>query len=109
MSRGKPRHHAETVKAGAFADRGDAGVEQTRVAAEFVDDVAGKPAALACRQQRMGPDELGDHAASIDVADQCHRHVGGLREPHIGDVPGTQVDLSRAAGAFDQHQIGDHR
>ena len=31
---------------------------------------------------------------------------GGARETHIGDVVAAQIDLGRAAGAFDQHQIG---
>ena len=54
----------------------------------------------------MGADEAGDDAAAVDVADQHHRHVGGRGEAHIGDVAVAQVDLGRAAGAFDQHEVG---
>ena len=51
-------------------------------------------------QHRMRADEAGDHAAAVDVADQDHRHVGGLGKAHIGDVAGAQVDLGRAARAL---------
>ena len=35
-----------------------------------------------------------------------HRHVGRLGEAHVGDVAVAQVDLGRAAGALDQHEVG---
>ena len=54
----------------------------------------------------LDADHLRDHAAAIDVADENDRHVGAPRKAHIGDVVGAQIDLGRAAGAFDQHQIG---
>ena len=103
---GEKRHDAEAAPAGALADRGDAAVEQPDIAAEFVDDIAGQPAALGRRQQRVRADELRDDAAALDVADQHDRHVGGLGEAHIGDVAGAQIDLGRAAGALDEHEIG---
>jgi hypothetical protein len=36
----------------------------------------------------MSPDQRGDDAAAVDVADQDHRHVRRLGEAHIGDVAG---------------------
>ena len=75
------------------------------IAAELVDDVAAQPRPLARLQHRPGADQAGDHAAAVDVADQHDRHVGGLGEAHVGDVAGAQVDLGRAAGALDQHQV----
>ena len=54
----------------------------------------------------MRADQAGDDAAAIDVAEQHHRHVGGRGKSHIGDVAGAQIDLRRAAGAFDQDDIG---
>jgi hypothetical protein len=50
-------------------------------------------------------DDLRDDPAAVDIARQHHRHVRRARESHIGDVAGAQIDLGRAAGAFDQHQI----
>ncbi len=52
------------------------------------------------------PTRLRDHAAAVDIADQHHGHVGGPGEAHIGDVAGAQVDLGRAAGPLDQHEVG---
>ena len=51
------------------------------------------------------PTETRDHAAAIDIADQHHRHIGGARESHVGDVVGPQVDFRSAAGALDEHDV----
>ena len=87
-------------------DRGDAVVEQRGVAAKLVDDEAVDPRALVRLEHRVRADEAGDDAAAVDVAEQHHGHVGGRGKAHVGDVAGAQVDLGRAAGAFDQHEIG---
>ena len=63
-------------------------------------------AASSSGQYRLGADEARDHAAAVDVADHHHRHVGGAREAHVGDVVRPQVNLAGAAGAFDEHDIG---
>ena len=52
------------------------------------------------------PDDLGDHAAAIDIADQHDRRIRRARKTHIGDVALPQIDFGRTAGAFDQHEIG---
>ena len=57
-------------------------------------------------EHRLGADQARDHAAAVDVADQHHRHVGGAGKAHIGDVVGAQIDLRRAARAFDQDEVG---
>ncbi len=54
----------------------------------------------------MGPDQLGDDPAALDVADQHDRHPGRLGKAHIGDVARAQIDLGRAAGALDEDEIG---
>ena len=33
------------------------------------------------------------------------RRIGGAREAHVGDVSAAQIDLRRAAGALDEHEI----
>ena len=53
----------------------------------------------------MGADEAGDDAAAVDIADEHDRHVGRLGEAHVGDVAGAEIDLGRAAGALDQHDV----
>ena len=54
----------------------------------------------------MSADELGDDAATLDVADQHDRNISRLGKSHIGDVACSQIDLGGAARAFDKHQIG---
>ena len=58
------------------------------------------------RDHGFGADEARNDAAAIDVADHHHRHSGGMRKSHIGDVVGPQIDFRGAAGAFDQHDVG---
>jgi hypothetical protein len=47
----------------------------------------------------------GDDTAAVDVADQHHRHARRPGEAHIGDVVPPEIDLRRAARAFDDHDI----
>ncbi len=53
----------------------------------------------------MGAHQLGDDAATIDIANQQDGKIGRFGEPHIGDVGGPQVHFGGAAGALDQHQV----
>ena len=88
-------------------DRREAVLEQQRIAAELVDEIALDAAPpRPSGSSAMVPTMRGDDPAALDVADQQHRHVGRLGETHVGDVALAQVDLRRAAGAFDQHQVG---
>jgi hypothetical protein len=104
--RGEERQHAKAAEAGAILYDAEAAGEQRRVAAELVDDEPLEAGALPRLEQRVGPDQAGDDAAAVDVADQRHRQVGGGGEPHVGDVAVAQIDLGGAAGAFDQHEVG---
>ena len=103
---GEIGHDAKARQSGALANHVERRVEEPDVAAELVDDVALEAAPLGDVEQRMGADQGGDDTAALDVADQDHRHVGGLGEAHVGDVGGPQVDLGGASRAFYQHQIG---
>ena len=53
----------------------------------------------------MRADQLGDDAAALDIADEDDRNARRLGEAHIGDVARAQVDLGRAAGTLDQHEV----
>ena len=111
LSRQQPRlgeegNEAERLPAGRRRDQRHAIGEQRRVAAELVDEEALDQRRVVGVDHRLGADQAGDHAAAVDVADQHHRHVGGAGEAHIGDVVGAQIDLGRAARAFDQHDVG---
>ena len=81
-------------------------VEQGCVAAELVDDEADDRRGVLGRERRLRSENLREYAAAIDVADERDRALGGAREAHVGDVALAQVDLRRAARAFDQHEIG---
>ena len=87
-------------------DRSITVIEQRGIAAELVDDEACDDCGIVGIEHALDADQLRDHAAAIDVADNDHRHVGAPRKAHIGDVAGAQIDLGGAAGALDQHEIG---
>ncbi len=53
----------------------------------------------------MGADKLRHDPAAVDIAHKDHRHIRRLGKAHIGDVAGAEVDLGRAACAFDDDQI----
>ena len=58
------------------------GIEQGSVAAKLVDDKAGDHRGVLGIEHRAGADDLRDHAAPVDVADQDHRHIRGrVRSP----------------------------
>ena len=61
--------------------------------------------AVAAVHHRLRADDLRDHAAAVDISAQHHRHIRRRGKAHVGDVAGAQVDLGRAAGALDDHQI----
>ena len=76
------------------------------VAPKLVDHHALDAAALVLLQQRHCAVELGEHAASVDVAHQQHRRVHQLGKAHIDDIVLLKVDLRRAACSLnDDHVI----
>ena len=103
---GKERDEPERVPAGLLRDERHRVGKQRGIAAKLVDDEAADQRGVGGIDHRLGADEARDHAAAVDVADQHHRHVGGARKAHVGDVVRAQVDLRGAAGAFDQHEVG---
>ena len=54
----------------------------------------------------MRSDHLCNHPATVNVANQDYRHIGGLCKTHIGDIPGAQVDFGRASRTFYYDKIG---
>ncbi len=80
--------------------------EQRGVAAELVDQETAHQRRVIGVEHRARADDLRIDAAAVDVADQHDRRVRLARETHIGDIVLAQVDLRRAAGALDQHDVG---
>ncbi len=103
---GEERNEAERLPAGRRSDQRHATGEQRGVAAELVDQEALDQRRIVGLDHRLGADQAGDHPAPVDIADQHHRHVAGTSKAHIGDVVGTEIDLRRAAGTFDQNDVG---
>jgi hypothetical protein len=48
---------------------------------------------------------VGEGAAPVNVGDQQHGRTGQLGHPHVDDVVGPQIQLCRAAGALDHHDV----
>ena len=77
---------------------------------------AGSPRSLLIRKPAISarsaasstvpvPHHRRDDAAAVDVPDQADRHLRPACKSHVGDIPGAQIDLCRAAGALHDHQI----
>jgi hypothetical protein len=75
------------------------------IAAKTVDAEPDDLRAIPGIHHRVMRDQRRDHSAAVNVSRQQHRHVGGARKAHIGDVAGAQICLSRAAGPFDDHDV----
>ncbi len=93
--------HTEHALAGALFQPVEAG----DVTAKTVDDEALDAVLLGWRRQIERADQMRENAATVDVGHQDHRTIDGLGKAHVGDVPVTQVDLSRRPGAFDEHRV----
>ena len=103
---GTERDETEGAPAGALGENPHAVGEQARVAAELVDDEAHDGRAILVRERGLRAENLGEHAAAVDVGDEDDRAAGGAGEAHVGDVAVAQIDLRRAAGAFDDDEVG---
>ena len=105
----EPGHDTQIGKARAPLDDRMRVVEERWITAEFVGDITFYEPLLIRLEQCHRADELGDDAAPLDVAGEDDGHVRSSRKAHIGDVAGPEIDLGRAAGAFDDHEVGRHR
>ncbi len=57
------------------------------------------------RKQVERAAQMRNNAAPVDVGDQDHRAVDDFGKAHVGDVALAQIDLGRAAGAFDDYAL----
>ena len=112
--RGCPRRRATALAATRAPQEGPAGErrqllqaggEQPPVAAELVDHEAGHLPLVVRLEQGKGPEQGGEHPATVDVPDQQHRQPGGPGQPHVGEVVAAQVDLGRAPGPLADHHL----
>ena len=101
----KPRQDTEAGPAGPRLDHPVAVIEKAGIAAELVDQEATDHGRVTRVDHGLRADDLGDHAAPVDIARQHDRHAGGAGESHIGDVTGAQVHLGRAARPLDDDKI----
>jgi|GEM_PF-4728302 len=91
--------------AGFLCEPLEARLEQRNIAAEAVDDEALYARLLARLEHCECAVEVREHAALVDVGDDDDIGVGSLGESHVGEVVLAQVDLGRAARAFDQDAV----
>ena len=101
----KPWHHAQPAPTRALRDQRVTVVKQADIAAELVDQKAADHRGILGIQHPLGSHDLRDDPAPVDIAHQHNRHPRRAGKAHIGNVIGAQVDLCRAAGTFDQHDI----
>jgi len=101
----KVGEQAKRAPAGSLCDELHSCFKQRCVASKFIDDKARDQRRVVCVDHGLAADELRDHAAAIDIANENDRGLGGARKSHIGDVMRAQIDLGGAAGAFNDDKI----
>ena len=99
------RHNAEDGLAGTCFDPIDAGFEQRRITAEFVDDHTFDARPFRFRKTRERADDLREDAASIDIGNENHGAIGRFGESHVRNIALAQIDFGWAARAFHEHEI----
>ena len=100
----EPGHDADHFDAGLFFGEFHRVFEEREVAAEFVEDDPLYAAAVLAEQLK-GADDGGDGAAAVDVRDEQHGDVGLLRDAHVDDLRGVEVDLRGASRALADHHL----
>ena len=99
------RHYAQHGQLRFFFQHGKAGPQDLHIAPELVDDQAPDAGTLVGFQQFHSAVQLGEYAAAVDIARQQHRRIHQLCKAHVHDIVGFQVDLCRAARAFDHDNV----
>ncbi len=102
----QPRHNTKRLPPRARLDGVDARAKQPHVAAKLVDDEATDALAIARIEHCMRADQRRNHVTAIDVADERDGYVGGVCEAHVRHVVRAQIRFGRAAGAFDDDDVG---
>jgi hypothetical protein len=97
--------HAEHRQAGALFEPLLATAQQRAVTTEAVDDEAAHQRALVIAEAGQRADQMGEHAAAVDVRDDDDRAARRQRETHVRDVALAQIDLGRTAGALDDDEV----
>ncbi len=84
---------------------GHALIKERHIPSKLIDCKTRDPVAILGRQNRMSSDHLCNHPTTVNVTNQDHWNIGGLCETHIGNIPGAQVDFSRASGPLYDDKI----
>ena len=99
------RHHTHYGQVRFLFQHGKAGPQDLHIAPELVDDEAPDAGTLVGFQQLHSAVQLGEYAAPVDIARQQHRRIHQLCKAHVDDIIRLQVDLCRAARAFDHDDV----
>ena len=98
------RQYPQHRLAGLFFQPRYPRLQQCNIAAKLIDDKPCDPVPLRLTEQGKRPDQVGEHATLVNIGNQDNGAVRNFGETHVGDIPVTQVDLSRAPGAL-HHDI----
>src|SRR5262249_2031370 len=99
------RNHANTRQAKAPFDQFYAGLQNTSIAAKFIDHESFEQCPLIRFQKLQRSQQGGEHSTAVDVADQQAGGICGFCHPQIDDVMISQIDFSRRTRAFEQYNL----
>ena len=105
LSIAEKRHKAKGAPAGAPGNHLHPRFKQSGITAKFIDDKSADHGSIGGVEHHFGANDLGNHPAPVNIAHQYHRHIGGPRKAHIGNVIGAKVNLGGAARPFHNHKI----
>ena len=99
------RDHAHHRHAAELLEGPKTRTKEIEISPKLVDQKPLQPLLLLGAKECCGAVELGKDPASVDVANEQHWCVYQLSQPHIDDVPAVEIELHRAAGTLDHHNI----
>src|SRR5262249_39594256 len=99
------RHDAEHRHPPTLLKNAYAVSKQLGIATELVNHQADYQGTLRGLEQIQGTQQLSEDTSPINVAHQKHRSLDMTSQGHVDNVVIAQVQLDRAAGAFDDDQV----
>ena len=102
---GQHRDHAEHRFARQCFELREAGTQNRRISAKFVNDKSGDLILLCLIEEGNGAVQAGKHAAAVNIPCEQDGSVGHPRHAHVDVIAVLEIDLRGAACAFEHDYV----
>ena len=99
------RYNAQDRFTGLFLQKFHGRLQQSHIPAEFIDDEPLDQGLFFFIQELQRTNERSQGPAAINIRNEQYRGLQVLRHPHVHDVIGLEINLSRTPRALDDDRI----